>query len=518
MGGRQRDPLPGHLCARRVRPGDDHHGGTPGPQRGPREPPQLARPQAPHRRRGDPPAREPRRALLPARARRPQRAGHPRAALPRSNGPADEAGEPALRQHEPHAPGGAGLGPHGRELVGQRRGRRGARRAGAQPGRRPLPAARGASPRSAGPAGLRSGRHRAEGENPPLAHRGGGGGACPRLSRGAGARRRPPHRPDPGLRPAGPRVRRAGGRARARGEADGPVHVTGSRDRRAADERDQERRPLSHVRRGLRRSREGLGGALGGLRHPPSEQRTRPVPAAAAHLARPAGLLAPHRASRRRRPGARSQRRGLSRARLLGRALRLSLPQLPAAGDHAGPAHVPLPADQRGARGGARDRLPGSHVPVAERQRRGRGDPARAPQPAVRALGAGPQPQPAPRQRGDLLQHLVLLPRDPRPRVPPRPRRGDAAGDRALLVLHRPLQPGARPVGDPRGHGPGRVPREASGRDRGRPAQQRLHERHGGVDLRDGADGARAAPREPPRCPAGEDRPRRRGDAQVGAR
>ena len=82
---------------------------------------------------------------------------------------------------------------------------------------------------------------------------------------------------------------------------------------------------------------------------------------------------------------------------------------------------------------------------------------------------------------------------------------------------HRPLQPGARPVGDPWGHGPRRVPREASGRDRGRPAQQRLHERHGGVDLRDGADGARPAPREPPRCPAGEDRARRRRDAQVGA-
>ena len=27
--------------------------------------------------------------------------------------------------------------------------------------------------------------------------------------------------------------------------------------------------------------------------------------------------------------------------------------------------------------------------------------------------------------------------------------------------LHRPLQPGARPLGDPRRHGPGRVPREA---------------------------------------------------------
>ena len=47
------DPLPGHLRARDLRPRDDHHGRAPGPQRGPGEPPELARPQAPHRRRGD---------------------------------------------------------------------------------------------------------------------------------------------------------------------------------------------------------------------------------------------------------------------------------------------------------------------------------------------------------------------------------------------------------------------------------------------------------------------------------
>ena len=51
----------------------------------------------------------------------------------------------------------------------------------------------------------------------------------------------------------------------------------------------------------------------------------------------------------------------------------------------------------------------------------------------------------------------------------------------------RALQPGARSVGDPRRHGPGRVPREVSGRGRGGPAQQRVHERHGGLDLRDRA-------------------------------
>ena len=56
------------------------------------------------------------------------------------------------------------------------------------------------------------------------------------------------------------------------------------------------------------------------------------------------------------------------------------------------------------------------------------------------------------------------------------------------------LQPRPRPLRDPRRHGPGRVPREVSGRGRGRAAQQRLHERHGGVDRGDRPQGARPPP------------------------
>ena len=67
--------------------------------------------------------------------------------------------------------------------------------------------------------------------------------------------------------------------------------------------------------------------------------------------------------------------------------------------------------------------------------------------------------------------------------------------------------------------GPGRVPREVPGRHRGRPAQQRLHERDGGLDL----------PRPPSRCstllPASRargaaraDRPLRRRDRTRGSR
>ncbi len=160
------------------------------------------------------------------------------------------------------------------------------------------------------------------------------------------------------------------------------------------------------------------------------------------------------------RAGARPQRRGLPRPRLLGRAVRLSLPDLAPAGDHARAAHVPLPAPRRGARGGARGGLQGRDVPVAERQRRQRGDAGRPPQPAVGTVGSGPQPPPAPRQRGDLLQRLALPPGDRRPRLPARPRRRDHARDRALLELDRALQPRARPLRDPRRHGPRRVPRE----------------------------------------------------------
>src|SRR3712207_8774343 len=49
--------------------------------------------------------------------------------------------------------------------------------------------------------------------------------------------------------------------------------------------------------------------------------------------------------------------------------------------------------------GGPGGRLPRRHVPLAERQRRQGGDPGRASQPPVGAVGARPQPQPAARDR-----------------------------------------------------------------------------------------------------------------------
>ena len=246
-----------------------------------------------------------------------------------------------------------------------------------------------------------------------------------------------------GLRPAGAGVRRARGRARA-GRED-RRRSTRSRDRGISEPleaRGQERRPLSRASTRPSPATRGAWDELWEVCDVAASARgARPVPAALPHLAPPAGLLAAHRPPRRRRPGPRPQRRGVPRARLLGRALRLSLPQLPAAADHAGAAPVPLPADRRGPRGGPRGRLPRGDVPLAERQRRPGGDPDRPPQPALGALGAGPQPQPAPRQRGDLLQRLALPPGHARPRLPARLRRRDDAGDRALLGLDRALQP-----------------------------------------------------------------------------
>ena len=137
--------------------------------------------------------------------------------------------------------------------------------------------------------------------------------------------------------------------------------------------------------------------------------------------------------------------------------------------------------------------------------------------PLSRQVGAGPQPQPAPRRRGDLLHRLAVPPGHGRPRLPARLGRRDDAGDRPLLGLDRALQPRPRPLGDPRGDGTGRVPRAVPGRHRGGPAQQRLHERDGGLDRRDRAAGARAAAGEPPRGAAQADRPLRRGDPHVAA-
>ena len=124
------------------------------------------------------------------------------------------------------------------------------------------------------------------------------------------------------------------------------------------------------------------------LRRARVRERRGPVAAPAAHRAPSPGLLPAHRRPRRRAARPRAQRRGLPRARVLGRDLCIPVLQRPAARGHARAADVSIPPDRGGAGSGQGDRVPGCDVPVAERQRGHRGDPARPPQPAVGPVGA----------------------------------------------------------------------------------------------------------------------------------
>ena len=465
VGGLGRHPLRGHLRARRLQPRDDDHGRAPGAQRGHGQPAQRPRAQAARRGGGAVLAGQRRAAVLPARVRLPRRAGRPRAALPRSRRARDDTSQPALREHGSHAPDGARLGRScprtGRAAWSSSRRSTGACSTTASP----ATASSGAAtwipqaPRTYGTdviaLKVRTRQSRIE-----IAE-----AARTRVyvdGRELPAERSTYQTEDYIQQVLSFDVRRAC-RFASRSSS-------GSTRRATAPSPSRSRTPGHSVARytRLRRRPRGaparLGGAVGRLRPARPARAARPVPPAAAHLPRPPGVLAAHRPPRRGRARAGSQRRGVPRARVLGRAVRVSVPELPLPGDHARPAALPLPAHRGGARRRRGGRLPRRDVPVAERQRRHRGDADRPPQPAVGPLGPGPQPQPAPRQRRALLQRLAVLPGDPRRRLPARLRRRDDDRDRALLGLDRALQPGARAVGDPRRDGPGRVPREVPGR------------------------------------------------------
>ena len=85
----------------------------------------------------------------------------------------------------------------------------------------------------------------------------------------------------------------------------------------------------------VRAPHRGVGRAVAGMRHAGIRKPARAAAAAAAHRAHPAGLLASHRRPRRRAARPRAQRRGLPRARVLGRDLRVPVLQCPAARGHA---------------------------------------------------------------------------------------------------------------------------------------------------------------------------------------
>ena len=109
------------------------------------------------------------------------------------------------------------------------------------------------------------------------------------------------------------------------------LHVARPRDQRAAaTTRAAASRATRGFDAGARRPPARMGGAVGRMRHPRPARAARAAPAALPHLTRPAGVLAHDRPPRRRRAGARAQRRGLPRPRVLGRALRVSVSELPA--------------------------------------------------------------------------------------------------------------------------------------------------------------------------------------------
>ena len=171
----------------------------------------------------------------------------------------DIAAQPALREHGALPPGGDRVDDHGRELVRQRRARVGDRRARHERRRRPLPDARGTSPRPDLAAHVRARGDRAEGRDAPVEPLRRAGRAHARLPRLRAARRRALAVPDGRLHPAGPALRRRAGRRAARREARLLLHLARPRDQRAARQRRQVGRALSGLRRGAAASHARVG-------------------------------------------------------------------------------------------------------------------------------------------------------------------------------------------------------------------------------------------------------------------
>ena len=239
--------------------------------------------------------------------------------------------------------------------------------------------------------------------------------------------------------------------------------------------------------------------------------RDGPAPA---HLPPATDRLAPHHPPGCRGSGAGLARGGLSGPHLLGRAVHLPVPELPATDPGRRVAGLPPRPPRRGPGGGPGGRLPRGDVPLAERLQRAGGDPDAASQPEVGSLATGPLSQPAARQHRHRLQRLAALHGHREHRIPSLCRRRAADRDRPLLGQPGHLQRRGGSLRGPRRDGPRRVPRGLPGLRRAGPAQQHLHECDGGLGATAGPGGAGGpAAALPPGAGRGARDPRRRAGA-----
>lgn len=480
-GARRARALSGHLCRRLLQPAPVHRGGPLRRERGHGQPPQLAP------------------AALPDL---PRRRGPRPLALPRppvSDGAPADAG-PAARHPDPLVGlrgrgrtaadrGAVPPGAHGRAASGRAahlfrvrrvdgRGRGGVRdrRGGPQCRRRALPRSGGPASDGLGDRRRAAGHGVAELPHPRLGHPSRAGRTDPGPGRpqrgGPAAADRPAGVPHPGTaaRPRLPRGRRQNGRA---------VHLPRPGDREPAAHGRGRGRPRPALPAAARRPPPRLGepvaaGQAGGPRRVGPDPAAAPVPCAP-------DSLAAHLRAGCRGAGPGPARRGVPRARLLGRAVRPAVPEPAPPAGLPGPARLPLPAAARGLPRGAGGGPDRGDVPLAERGRRPRGDPAAPSQPALGALAARSLPAPAPRRLGGRLQRVAVRTGQWRHRVPALQGCGDAAGDRPFLGLGRGLGRCPRPLSHPRGGRSRRVPRRLSGRRRTGGGRQRLHQCHGGL-------------------------------------
>ena len=483
MGGRRRRPLPRHLRPRRLQPRDDDHGRAAGPQRGPRQPAELARPQAAHRGRGGARARQRRAARLPPRARRALRDGR-RATLrvPRPGRPRDDAAQPPLRRAWPTSTRPRSSGRSRRRTGRAPRDRLRPRRAGDQPQRRALPPARGPPPRPRLPAHLRARDHRPA--------------RSARASRASTSPRPPaPRVYATGSAPTADRTLYqmedyiqqvlafdvAAGRARARREAGRVLHLARPRDQRAAGQRRQVR---ARATRASPRRSSAMRGAWDELWRSatsclPSDERVQLL--LRLHISHILQVCSPHTADH----DAGVPARGLNGEAYRGHVFWDELYVYPF-------LNFRLPEITRELLMYRYRRLGEARAAAARRRAtRARCSPGRAAATARRR----PRSSTSTRCRGTWEPDLSHNQRHVNAAIfynvwhyyqatEDLEFLRDYGAEMMLEIarfwaLDRALQPRARPLRDPRRHGPGRVPREVPGRRRGRPAQQRLHERDG---------------------------------------